>query len=340
MKVFSYEDVPEPKLVGEGIYRITIPQPFYSANHVYLILSKEPALIDAGFVLNLGLLQRSLQKINFSFRQIKHIFFTHNHIDHISSAISLPFYTRAKLYGMEGMANNVGDYIEHLNHFNRAEIRLFYKGIHNRAERNRQIHRLKKNWNDFLSEYETGRKSRPIIKMDVELVEGDVIDIGGREIGFLHTPGHNIWHLTPYILEEGIYFTGDVILNNISSIYAEVDGDLSKYHNTLQRLLKLPIQRILPAHGEEPKDPQRAIKLLSKTLNLLERGVIRRLKEGDSYDLSELACAAMGSKVKTSQYYVVSLAIMHSIILKLIASGQVVILEVDPPYERYCWYSG
>jgi hypothetical protein len=39
-----------------------------------------------------------------------------------------------------------------------------------------------------------------VIRMDVELVEGDVIGIGDRLVGFLHTPSHNNWHLTPYIL--------------------------------------------------------------------------------------------------------------------------------------------
>lgn len=133
-----------------------------------------------------------------------------------------------------------------------------------------------------------------------------------------------------------IYFTGDLVLQNISSIYAEIDGNLYDYHRSLDRLSKLPIRRLLPAHGSEPQDPQRAIKLLSKTLNLLERGVVRRLKEDDQ-DLSTLVLEAMGEKVANSSYYNTALAILHSLIRKLIDQGQVQILEVDPPYEKYRW---
>ena len=175
--------------------------------------------------------------------------------------------------------------------------------------------------------------------MDVELVEGDVVTIGRREIGFIHTPGHNRWHLTPYILGEGVYFTGDLVLQNISSIYAEIDGNLADYHNSLNRLMQLPIKRLLPAHGPEPEDPRKAIKLISKTLSLLQRGLMRRLKEND-FDLSELVIQAIGEKVRDSSHYVTALATIHAMLLQLIAEGHVEVIEVDPPYEKYRWRNG
>nr|MBP9888641.1 MBL fold metallo-hydrolase [Leptospiraceae bacterium] len=199
-----------------------------------------------------------------------------------------------------------------------------------------EIQQSEKGYKELLAALKGSSKTNPILKMDVELVEGDVIDIGDRLIGFMHTPGHNLWHLSPYILGEGIYFTGDLVLQNISSIYAEFDGNLSHYHKSLERLLKLPIKRLLPAHGPEPEDPKRAIKVLIKTLSYHERGVIRRLKLG-SYDLHELAVEAMGEKIAGSPYYVVALAIIQSIILKLISQNHVHVLEIDPPYEKYEW---
>lgn len=339
MKFFKYEadSIPEPKKIGEDIYQIVLPQPFYAPNNIYIILSQEPAMIDTGFILNLGILQRSLKKIGLSLHKIHHIFYTHNHIDHISAALSIHYYSNAKTYGMRGMADSMGNFISYLQNFNRGETRLFYKAIHSPSERKQKVTQLFNHWNSFYKAYSTAKKVDPVIKMDVDLVEGDVIDIGGREIGFIHTPGHNLWHLTPYILGEGIYFTGDLILGNISSIYAEIDGNLNDYQKTLNRLLNLPIKRILPGHGEEPADAKKAIKTLLKTLQLLERGVMRRLKEGGDYDLSELANAAMGEKIKDNPYYVVSLAIMHSIVSKFISQGSVKIHEVDPPYERYKW---
>jgi glyoxylase-like metal-dependent hydrolase (beta-lactamase superfamily II) len=337
MKVFQYPTIPKPELIGEKLYRVVLPQPFYAPNNIYVILADEPAIIDSGFILNLGMLQKALKQIKLSLKNIKHIFYTHNHIDHISAALTLKHYTNAKMYAMKGMSRSIGNYIEDIQNFNRGEMRLFYKAISSIEERKRRVQEIHQNWSEFYKVYKTAKKVDTHLPIDVELVQGDVIDIGGREIGFLYTPGHNRWHLSPYLLGEGIYFTGDLVLNNISSIYAEIDGNLDDYHHSLERLVRLPIKRLLPAHGEEPEDPKRAIKLLSKTLAILERGVTRRLKEGGEYDLGELANAAMGDKIQNSPYYVVALAIMHSIVLKYIAQGSVVVHEVDPPYEKYKW---
>jgi glyoxylase-like metal-dependent hydrolase (beta-lactamase superfamily II) len=337
MKFHKYDvSIPEVEEIGDKIYKIILPQPFYAPNNIYLLNGDEPALIDSGFILNLGLLQRALKKINLSLSKIQHIFYTHNHLDHISASLTLRAYTNAKQYGMQGMANFVGNFTKHNDFFQRAMNRLIYKSIQSPEKRKKEIHLAEKGYKEMLAALKGSTKTDPNLKMDIELVEGDVIDIGDRQIGFLHTPGHNSWHLTPYILNEGIYFTGDLVLNNISSIYAEFDGDINLYLKSLDRLFQIPIKRLLPAHGLEPSDPKRAIKILIKTLHYHERGVIRRLKEGE-FDLHELAVEAMGEKITNSPYYVVALAIIHSIILKLYNQNLVKILEVDPPYEKYKW---
>ena len=336
MKVHRYEKTPDIEEIGKDIYKTTIPQPFYAPNNIYILQSEEPALIDSGYIQNLGLLQRALQKIGLSFSKIKHIFYTHNHIDHISGALTIRNYTDAKLYGMEDMSQKIGNYLDHMQYFQRGENRLIYKAIQDSSLRRSYIEIADKERKKLNKAYSQTNKVNPVLKMDVGLVEGDVIDIGDRLIGFLHTPGHNLWHLTPYIVGEGIYFTGDLVLGNISSIYAEIDGNLSDYLKSLERLSLLPIKRILPAHGVEPVDPKKAIKTLHKTLLILERGVVRRLK-AKQYDLNDLALEAMGDKVKNSPYFVVALAIIHAILLKLKSHGHIRIIEVDPPYEKYEW---
>ncbi|MCB1178212.1 MAG: MBL fold metallo-hydrolase [Leptospiraceae bacterium] len=339
MKIHKYEKTPDVIEVGDNVFKVSIPQPFYADNDIYIIKSKEPAMIDSGYIQNLGLLQKSLKKIGLSLSSLKHIFYTHNHIDHISGAITMRSYSNALLYGMENMASYLGNYFTHIAYFRRAEKRLVYKAMNKQEDRNKYLDDGERAWKRVMDAYDIARASGkidPVVKMDIELVEGDVIDIGGRLIGFLHTPGHNNWHITPYILGEGIYFTGDLVLNNISSIYAEVDGNLSDYMKSLERLSHLPIKRLLPAHGDEPQKPFKSIKALHKTLNILERGVIRRLKSSD-YDLNELTLEAMGEKVKDSPYFVVALGIIHAIMLKLISQGDIKIIEVDPPYERYKW---
>ena len=338
MKVHHYKrHIPPVEEIGRDLFKVSLPQPFYAPNNIYIIGGDEPALIDSGYVQSLGLLQRSLKTVGLSLRKIRHIFYTHNHIDHLSAAIVMRFYTDAKLYGMAGMADHVGHFTTHMGVFQRATFRLVYKALKDPAERNRRMDQEREGWDRFERSTRSGEhKVDPVVRMDVELVEGDVIPVGDREIGFLHTPGHNNWHLTPYILGEGIYFTGDLVLENVSAIYAELDGNLEHYHASLERLLQLPIKRLLPAHGKEPKDPKRAMKVLKKTLALLERGVIRRLKEGE-HDLQSLALESMGEKIQDSSHYVTALAIIHAIIMHLMERGDVGVNEVDPPYETYYW---
>lgn len=312
-----------------------IPQPFYEDNNIYLIDSGEPVLIDTGYVQNLGLLQRALRKLGYSLGSIKKIFYTHDHIDHISAALVIRSYSSAKLYGMVGMAAHVGDYRDHMRRFQRANNRLIYKSQQDQEQRKALARKSEESFIRFLDAVEVDRKVDPILRMDVELQEGDVIPIGERELGFIYTPGHNQWHLTPYIVGEGIYFTGDLVLQNVSAVYAELDGDLKKYQESLNRLLNLPIRRLLPAHFDEPENPQRAIKLLIRTIGILERGVKNRLKEG-FIDLRELTLQAMGEKIEARGHYSTALAVMHSFVDKFNKDGRIEVREV-PPYEQYTW---
>lgn len=337
MQVHKYRYIPDPQEVAPGVFSVPISQPFYAPNNVYIIKSEEPTLIDSGYIENLGMLQRALRKIGLGFRDIRHVFYTHEHIDHISGALSLRFYTQAKFYAMAGLLAECRDYTGTMAAFERAGERLIYKAHGDADERRAELERQRKAWKRFYDNAREPGKQLSELQIDIELVEGDVIDVGGREIGFLHTPGHNKHHLTPYILGEGLYFTGDLVLENVSAVYAELDGNLSDYYRSLERLLRLPVKRLLPAHGEEPADPHKRIKLIHKTLKLLERGVARRLREEGERDLKELALEAMGEKVRSSSHYVTAIATIHSMLLALVQRGQVGVREVDPPYERYFW---
>ena len=336
MKLHRYPEIPTIEEIGPNLFRVKIPQPFYEPNNIHVLTGPEPALIDSGYVQNLGLLQGALRTIGLSLAKIRHIFYTHDHLDHITAALVMRYYSNAKLYGMQGMARAVGDYTQHMNKMQRAMDRLIYKAHSDPTVRAPLLERFRKGWSGFLQSVHRGEKVDPVLRLDHELVEGDVVPIGNREIGFLYTPGHNCWHLSPYVLGEGLYFTGDLVLQNVSSVYAELDGDLGHYHDSLERLLRLPIRRLLPAHGAEPEDPKRQIRLVRKTLSLMERGVVRRLKER-THDLHELAVGSMGEKIVESGHYPTGLAVMHAIIQSLMSQRLVRLLEVDPPYERYEW---
>ena len=233
MRVHRYDSIPKIVEVGPEIYSVPIPQPFYADNNVYIINSGEPALIDSGYVQSLGILQKALGQLGLSLKKIKHVFYTHEHIDHISAALSLRSYSDAKLYGMAGMADYVGNFVEFVHRFQRAMNRLIYKAHHERDERDFELVRAHEGWQKFLASVDQGNRVDVNMRMDVELVEGDVIRIGDREIGFIHTPGHNRWHLTPYILGEGdLFYRGSRARKRI--------GDLRGARRQSRGLLRQP----------------------------------------------------------------------------------------------------
>ena len=69
----------------------------------------------------------------------------------------------------------------------------------------------------------------------------------------LHTPGHAANHLCLVLLEDGLLFSGDHILNGSTTVVDPPDGDMTAYLDSLDKLATAcaehQIEFILPAHG-------------------------------------------------------------------------------------------
>ena len=69
----------------------------------------------------------------------------------------------------------------------------------------------------------------------------------------IHTPGHAANHLCLVLLEDGLLFSGDHILNGSTTVIDPPDGDMTAYLDSLDRLGAAcgehGIGFILPAHG-------------------------------------------------------------------------------------------
>ncbi len=69
----------------------------------------------------------------------------------------------------------------------------------------------------------------------------------------IFTPGHAANHLCLVLLEDGLLFSGDHILNGSTTVIDPPDGDMNDYLNSLDLLLSVcadfGISFILPAHG-------------------------------------------------------------------------------------------
>lgn len=79
------------------------------------------------------------------------------------------------------------------------------------------------------------------------LSDGDEIDIGGRVITVIHTPGHSPGHMCFWEKERGYLFTGDLVyLDTLLAYYPSTDPEA--YLKSLEKIAELPAERIFPAH--------------------------------------------------------------------------------------------
>ncbi|MCW8175706.1 MBL fold metallo-hydrolase [Verminephrobacter aporrectodeae] len=69
----------------------------------------------------------------------------------------------------------------------------------------------------------------------------------------VHTPGHAANHLCLLLLEDGLLFSGDHVLNGSTTVVDPPDGNMADYLDSLERLDACCVQHgvefILPAHG-------------------------------------------------------------------------------------------
>ena len=79
------------------------------------------------------------------------------------------------------------------------------------------------------------------------LVDGDTIDLGGRTIQVLHTPGHSPGHLCFWEDEKGYLYSGDLVYEG--TLFANYPStDPQSYLTSLEKIALLPVKQIFPGH--------------------------------------------------------------------------------------------
>ena len=79
------------------------------------------------------------------------------------------------------------------------------------------------------------------------LTDHDIIELGGRTVEALHTPGHSPGHLCFWEKERGYLFTGDLVYQGTLLAYYP-STDPAAYLASLEKLAALPVKRVFPAH--------------------------------------------------------------------------------------------
>lgn len=100
------------------------------------------------------------------------------------------------------------------------------------------------------------------------LKDNDMIDLGGRTLQVLHTPGHSPGHMCFYEKERNCLFTGDLVYKDtLFSYFPSTDPEA--YLASLERVAALPVKRVFPAHHSLDIEPEILLRML---------GAFRQLK--------------------------------------------------------------
>jgi recombination protein RecT len=137
---------------------------------------------------------------------------------------------------------------------------------------------------------------------DRVLADGEILRLAGagreHSLQAIHTPGHAANHLCLVLLEDGLLFSGDHVLNGSTTVVDPPDGDMTAYIDSLDRLAAAcgqhGIEFILPAHGHVLGPARQAIELLKAHRLQREARVLAAMRQrpgGTLDDWVELAYA-------------------------------------------------
>ena len=139
---------------------------------------------------------------------------------------------------------------------------------------------------------------------DRELADGELLRLAGpspegeitHTLKVIHTPGHAANHLCLMLVEDGLLFSGDHILNGSTTVVSPPDGNMDDYLDSLTKLDGACVEHgaefIAPAHGYVIENAREAIAKLRAHRLAREAKVInamQRMPRGDLDDWVKLA---------------------------------------------------
>ena len=248
---------PGAELVAPGVHRVPLPLPMdgLRAVNVY-VLETEAGLtcIDAGWAIDASrtLLESSLRSIGHRVADIRRFLVTHVHRDHYTQAVTV----RREL-GRASVELGLGE---------KPTLDLFHSDDLDEDPTVARLEgagaaQLASQWRRMFE----GRE--PDLEMwaypDRWLDGEQTLEVGGRALRVVPTPGHTAGHVVFVDEESGLLFAGDHVLPTITpSVGFELvyqRDPLGDFLGSLQKVRALPDLRLLPAHGPVTDSSHRRI---------------------------------------------------------------------------------
>lgn len=242
------------KEVLSGLYQLKVPIPNNPIGYVlpYLIPGDDGyTLVDSGWNTPeaFAALEAELKEVGVSFEQIKRLLITHVHPDH---------------YGLAGRIKEVCG----------AEVIVHQRERDFIRSRYRQPEQLLERMANWLTENGVPDDEMPDLQQssmparafvvpvdpDTVLWGGETLDFGIYRFEVYWTPGHSPGHLCFYERAQRVLLTGDHVLPTVTpnvSLHPQQQGNpLGDYLASLERLMPLEVEQVLPAHEHSFTDLQ------------------------------------------------------------------------------------
>jgi len=115
------------------------------------------------------------------------------------------------------------------------------------------------------------------------LSDGQRIEAGDTWLTAIYTPGHAPDHLCFWHEPSRTVFCGDLAVQGSTVwIPAHLRGDLAEYLASLNRVLALHPERLLPAHGRVIENPEKLLRGYIEHRYQREQQILDAMRQGDS----------------------------------------------------------
>jgi glyoxylase-like metal-dependent hydrolase (beta-lactamase superfamily II) len=115
---------------------------------------------------------------------------------------------------------------------------------------------------------------------DFQYGDREPVSYDGGALQVLHTPGHESGHCCFYEPDDQVLFSGDHILGYGTAVIRPPDGNMTAYMRSLERLLELTINLILPGHGPMVGKAEAKIREYIEHRLMREKQVLDALRKG------------------------------------------------------------
>ena len=298
-----------------GIHRFAIPTPFAVGRvNCYLIEDKPLTLVDTGPNSGKALdeLGARLAERGHEIADLELIVVTHQHIDHLGLVEILAERSGAEVAALGAAARRLAVFEEDAELDDQFAVEIMLRnGIpEDVTVALRSVSRSFRSWGSHVT------VTRP-------LADGEELELGERRLETLHRPGHSPSDTVFWDAERQILIGADHLLPSISSnpLLARPLDDSSKrpqalvtYIESLRKTREMPIEIVLPGHGEPITDH---VELIDSRLAGYDRRKekLYRLIAERPRNAYELAQALWGNVAVTQAFLTLSEVIGHADLL-------------------------